>query len=78
MKTRKRVKLVVPPVRDSLFNFRITGYLGTCDAYYSDNPVDIVVFAKTQDEAIKKAEYVIGGDISCLNRKIYIREVAND
>ena len=60
-----------------MYKFHITGYVGCGknDCYRSDKPVDITVIAETQNEAIDKAEMVIGSYISTCDRKVVIKEI---
>lgn len=53
-----------------MFSFRVQGFAGSCDSYWSDSPIDVTVFAETEAEAIKKVEAVTGKEISGLHRKI--------
>jgi hypothetical protein len=60
-----------------MYKFHITGYVGCSknDCYRSDTPVDITVHAETQNEAIDKAEKVIGSYISTCDRKVVVKEI---
>lgn len=60
-----------------MYKFHITGYVGCNknDWGRSDTPVDITVHAETQNEAIDKAEKVIGSYISTCDRKIVVKEI---
>ena len=53
-----------------MFSFRVQGFAGSCDSYWSDSPIDVTVFAETEAEAIKKVEAVTGKELSALHRKI--------
>lgn len=53
-----------------MFSFRVQGFSGSCDSYWSDSPIDVTVFAETEAEAIKKVEAVTGKELSALHRKI--------
>lgn len=53
-----------------MFSFRVQGFAGSCDSYWSDSPIDVAVFAETEAEAIKKVEAVTGKELSALHRKI--------
>lgn len=58
-----------------MFKFHIIGYEGRGTTYWSSYPVDIKVFAESQEQAIAKAEKVIGGEISTSRRRVYIEEM---
>ena len=47
---------------ENIFKFHITGYLACQNHYYYDSnyPVDITVYAKTEEEAFQKADTIIG------------------
>lgn len=53
-----------------MFSFRVQGFAGSCDSYWSDIPIDVTVFAETEAEAIKKVNAVTGKELSALHRKI--------
>lgn len=53
-----------------MFSFRVQGFAGSCNSYWSDSPIDVTVFAETEAEAIKKVEAVTGKELSALHRKI--------
>ena len=57
-----------------MFSFRVQGFAGSCDSYWSDSPIDVTVFAETEAEAIKKVEAVTGKELSALHRKITTTE----
>ena len=58
-----------------MFRFRIIGFVGDVNTYYGDMPVDITVYETNQEQAIAKAESIIGKPISYLRRKIIIEEI---
>lgn len=61
-----------------MYKFHITGYVGKGANFWRDHPVDIKVFAKSQAQAIDKAESVLGKYISTSGRKIVIEEMEGD
>lgn len=61
-----------------MYKFHITGFSGNGSSYWSDQPVDVTVFAENQRLAILKAENILGHHISTSERKIVIEEMAGE
>ena len=61
-----------------MYIYHIKGYTGIGKndyCYNNDDPVDITVCATGMDEAIEKAEKLLGKHISTSHRKVTIREI---
>ena len=61
-----------------MYEFHIIGYAGYVKdglAYYGDHPIGITVYACTTNDAINKAEEVLGEYISYSQRKIVVKEI---
>lgn len=45
-----------------MFEFNFKGYLACNDPYYysSSSPIDVTVFAENKNEALKKADSIVG------------------
>ena len=61
-----------------MYKFHITGYRGNGESYWSDNPIDITVFAENLEEAIEKASSVLGYNISSTHRKVIVDEMVGE
>ena len=58
-----------------MYKFHIIGYRGEGESYWSDNPIDITVFAENLVGAIRKASSVLGYNISSTHRKVIVEEM---